>query len=69
MKAASGRISACWAETSLDEAQAAAICGAQRPSELRAELRIVCPTCKGQCPDQVRCRQRAEQVGKDHVDV
>ena len=57
----SGRISACWAEKSLNEAQAAEICSAALP-QLGFKLQVWCPTCKGHCEDHVRCRQRAEQV-------
>lgn len=53
----------CWALKSLDEGQAAQICATQSLEELSGfELRISCPTCKGQCPDHIRCRQRNEQA-------
>jgi len=52
-----------WALKSLNEGQATGICNTVSLDELAGfELRVFCPTCKGYCPDHVRCRQRAEQA-------
>lgn len=52
-----------WALKSLNEGQAAKICSTDSLDQLTGfELRVSCPTCKGHCPDHVRCRQRAEQA-------
>lgn len=48
----------------LDEAHAERICAAQSLQELSG-LKVTmasCPTCGKHCPDQMRCRQRAEQA-------
>eukprot|EP00434_Breviolum_minutum_P029272 symbB.v1.2.025890.t2/scaffold2547.1/size76550/2 len=43
--------------------EATGICNTVSLDELAGfELRVFCPTCKGYCPDHVRCRQRAEQA-------
>jgi len=48
----------------LDEAHAARICAAQTLEELEGLKvpSVSCPTCSKHCPDQMRCRQRAEQA-------
>jgi len=56
----------CWALKTLNEGQAAEICTDSLDQLAGFELRVLCPTCKGHCPDHVRCRQRAEQAAFRH---